>query len=339
MSGEVTLSVEAALALATAALAANRTSPANAASTARALVAAEIDRQSGHGLTRVPSYSQQARVGKVDGFAIPRVSGDGAAARRVDAGTGFAYPAMDAAIEALTPLARAAGTASAGVFASHHVGQVGRHVERLAELGFVAFAFSNTPKAMAFHGAAARQRMGTNPLAFAAPIPGRAPLVIDMALSVVARGRIITAREMGEPIPDDWAVDAAGRPTDDPAAALAGALLPLGGAKGSALALMVEVLCGALAGAHYGWEASAFLDAEGGPPRLGQLLIALDPDHFAGPSFAPRMAELAAAVAEDGARLPGDRRLDLRRRAARSGVTIAGDLHRQIVALAEDASA
>ena len=335
MTGQVTIAPDAALDLATRALAANRTSPANAASTARALVAAEIDGQSGHGLTRVPSYSQQARVGKVDGFATPKVFGGGAASRRVDAGTGFAYPAMDAAIDALTPLARTAGIASAGVFASHHFGQAGRHVERLADLGFVAFAFSNTPRAMAFHGAGAHQRMGTNPLAFAAPIPGRAPLVIDMALSVVARGRIITAREKGAAIPDDWAVDAEGRPTTDPAAALAGALLPLGGAKGSALALMVEVLCGALAGAHFGWEATPFLDAEGGPPRLGQLLIALDPDHFAGASFGPRMADLADAVAEDGARLPGDRRLELRQRAADQGLTISGDLHRQIVALAD----
>jgi (2R)-3-sulfolactate dehydrogenase (NADP+) len=98
--------------------------------------------------------------------------------------------------------------------------------------------------------------------------------------------------------------------------------------------MMVDILCGALAGAHFSWEASPFLDATGGPPRLGQFLIALDPGHFAGESFGRRMAELAAAVAADGARLPGDRRLDLRRRAAEQGLTIADDLHAQIQALA-----
>jgi (2R)-3-sulfolactate dehydrogenase (NADP+) len=130
-------------------------------------------------------------------------------------------------------------------------------------------------------------------------------------------------------------VDEDGQPTTDPDKALAGALLPIGGAKGSALALMVEILCGALAGANFGWEASAFMDARGGPPKTGQLLIALDPGHFAGPTFAARMTELAAIVAADGARLPGDRRLGLRDRAAQQGLTIADDLHARILALAE----
>ena len=333
MADAIRLSLEAAETLAAKALQSHGTSPDNARSTARALVAAEADGQGGHGLTRVPSYAEQASVGKVDGRAVPTLIGSAPAARRIDAGTGFAYPAMDLAIETLADLAPRTGTASIAVFASHHFGQAGRHVERLAERGLVGFAFSNTPKAMAFHGAA-RARMGTNPLAFAAPIPSRAPLVIDMALSVVARGRIVSAKAMSEPIEPGWAVDAEGQPTTDAAAALGGTLLPIGGAKGSALALMVEVLCGALAGANYGWEASAFLDAEGGPPKMGQLLIALDPAAFAGDSFAPRMAELAAAVAEDGARLPGDRRLALRAKAAAEGLAIPAALHTQITALA-----
>ena len=327
-----TLSLGEAERLAIRALMKNRTSEANAQLTARALVAAEVDGQGGHGLTRVPSYSEQARVGKVDGFATPRMSGDGAA-RRIDARTGFAYPAIEMALETLVPLAREMGTASIGIFASHHCGQAGRHVERLAEQGLVAFLFANTPRAMAFHGGG-RPRMGTDPLAFAAPIPGRAPLVIDMALSVVARGKIVSAKEKGTAIPDDWAVDADGKPTTDPDKALAGALLPIGGAKGSALALIVEILCGALAGANFGWEASAFLDAKGSPPELGQFLIAFDPNHFAGDSFGPRMAALAAAVAADGARLPGDSRLERRERAAHDGLTIADDLYTQIKTLA-----
>ena len=309
----------------------NRASEANARLTARALVAAEVDGQGGHGLTRVPSYSEQARVGKVDGFAMPRLSGAGAA-RRVDAGTGFAYPAVELAFETLVPLVHELGVASVGIFSSHHCGQAGRHVERLAEQGLVAFLFANTPRAMAFHGGS-RARMGTNPLAFAAPIPGRAPLVIDMALSVVARGKIISAKAKGQAIPDDWAVDEDGNPTTDPHKALAGTLLPIGGPKGSALALIVEILCGALAGSKFGWEASAFLDAKGSPPELGQFLVAFDPAHFAGDSFLPRMGELAAAVAGDGARLPGDRRLALRANAARNGLAVSDALHAEISTL------
>jgi (2R)-3-sulfolactate dehydrogenase (NADP+) len=328
----VTLSLDEAERLATRALMKNRTSEANARLTALALVAAEVDGQDGHGLTRVPSYSEQARVGKVDGFAIPRISGGGAV-RRIDARTGFSYPAIEMALESLVPLARELGVASVGIFASHHCGQAGRHVERLAEEGLVAFLYANTPSAMAFHGGS-RPRMGTDPLAFAAPIPGRAPLVIDMALSVVARGKIVSAKAKGEAIPENWAVDAAGNSTTDPDKALAGTLLPIGGAKGSALALIVEILCGALAGSNFGWEASAFLDAKGSPPELGQFLIALDPAHFAGDSFAPRMKALATLMAADGARLPGDRRLERREAAARDGLVIADALYAQIKALA-----
>ena len=98
--------------------------------------------------------------------------------------------------------------------------------------------------------------------------------------------------------------------------------------------LIVEILCGALAGSNFGWEASAFMDAKGSPPELGQFLIAFDPAHFVGDSFAPRMAALVASMAADGARLPGDRRLALRATAARDGLAIADDLHAQIKALA-----
>ena len=327
----VTLSLKDAEALVTRALMASRTSGANASVTARALVAAEADGQLGHGLVRVPSYAEQARVGKIDGFATPEISGSGAA-RRIDASTGFAYPAIELALDTLVPLAREMGIVSAGIYASHHCGQAGRHVERLADQGLIAFAYANTPSAMAFHGGK-RSRLGTDPLAFAAPIPGRAPLVIDMALSVVARSKIVAAKAKGESIPEGWAVDQAGQPATNADKALAGTLLPIGGAKGSALALIVEILCGALAGANFGWEASGFMDAKGGPPRLGQFLIALDPGHFAGASFAARMTELVVAIAEDGARLPGDRRLTARAKAARDGLVIADDLHAQIQAL------
>jgi len=330
----VALSLAEAEALVAQSLVASRTSDANARLVARALVGAEADGQLGHGLVRVPSYAEQARVGKIDGFAKPEISGSGAA-RRVNAGTGFAYPAIELALETLVPLAREFGVASAGIYASHHCGQAGRHVERLAEAGLVAFAYANTPHAMAFHGGS-RSRLGTDPMAFAAPVPGRAPLVIDMALSVVARSKIVAAKAKGEAIPAGWAVDEQGQPTTDAGKALAGTLLPIGGAKGSALALMVEILCGALAGAHFGWEASGFMDAKGGPPQLGQFLIALDPQHFAGASFATRMTELVAAIAADGARLPGDRRLAARERAAKEGLVIADELHAQIQALAKE---
>jgi (2R)-3-sulfolactate dehydrogenase (NADP+) len=311
-------------------------SKANAAATAAALIAAEIDGQLGHGIARVPSYAAQLKAGKIAGHALPEVKRTRPGAFRVDAQGGFAYPALDLAISCLLPAAKETGIAAATVFHSHHIGQAGRTVERLADQGLIALVASNTPQAMPFYGGI-RPKLGTNPLAFAAPIHGRAPLVIDLALSLVARSKIVAAHKSGEEIPMHWATDAQGRPTTDPEAALTGALLPAGGAKGAALALMVEILCAALAGAHFGWEASSFLDDRGPPPGVGQVLIALDPAAFSGPAYFDRMAELLSAMAcEPGVRLPGDRRLANRDAARAAGLELAPGLHAQLVKLGQE---
>jgi (2R)-3-sulfolactate dehydrogenase (NADP+) len=335
MAEPVRLSLAAAEELACEALVASRTSPENARATARALVAAEADGQGGHGLSRVPAYALQARAGKVDGHAIPRVEPVAGAAVRVDGGFGFAYPAIDLAITAIAPLAREHGIAVAAIHRSHHFGQAGAHAERLAELGLVAIVLGNSPKAMAFWGGR-RPALGTNPLAFAAPLPGGTdPLVIDLAMSVAARGKIVAAEKAGQAIPPDWAVDAQGNPTTDPKAALGGALLPIGGAKGGALALMIEIMAAALTGSAYGWEASSFFDDKGGPPNMGHVLIALDPLRLSAGGYDARMTTLVEAIAaEPGARLPGTRRLVNRRRAAAEGVAVPAALHAEIRALA-----
>lgn len=309
------------------ALVAARTSEANAHAVARALVAAEVDGQKGHGLSRIASYTAQSRSGKVDGFAVPTVTQTRPAALMIDVKGGFAYPAFDLAIERLPDLARTNGVAAAGFVRSHHAGVIGRHVERLAEQGLVALAFANTPGAMAAWGGR-KAVFGTNPIGFAAPRRGDAPLVIDMALSAVARGKILTAAQKGEPIPEGWAVDAQGRPTTDAKAALKGTLTPAGGAKGSALALMVELIAVALTGANLASEATSFFDGEGPPPGVGQFVLAVDPAAFGGgQTFADRFASLVDMIEGDGsARLPGTRRLALRAKAANDGVTVDGGL-------------
>ena len=207
-------------------------------------------------------------------------------------------------------------------------------MERLAEAGLVALAFGNTPKAMAPWGG--RQPLfGTNPIAFAVPQRARPPMVVDMALSQVARGKILTAAQKGEAIPEGWAVDERGAPTTDATAALKGALQPIGGAKGAALALMVEVLAVALTGARFGYEATSFFDADGAPPGVGQLLIAIDPGAFGGSDvFGDRIAALAGMIEGDGARLPGTRRIALREKAQREGVTVDSKLLADVRALA-----
>src|SRR5215471_11743573 len=271
-----------------------RTSEVNAAVVARALVAAETDGLKGHGLSRVPTYAAQAKIGKVDGFATPAVERRRPGAAEVDAANGFAFPAIDAAITLLPELARTTGTACAAIRRSHHCGAAGHPVERLAERGLVAMMFANTPAAIAPWGAA-KPVFGTNPVAFACPLPGRPPVVVDLALSKIARGNILAAKQKGERIPEGWALDAAGKPTTDPDAALGGTMLPLGDAKGTALVLMVELLAAGLTGANFAAEASSFLDAEGPPPGTGQLIIVFDPAAFGGDPLA-RFAVLAQAI-------------------------------------------
>lgn len=317
--------------LVTAAFLAARTSEKNASSVARALVDAEIDSQKGHGLSRVASYTLQAQAGKVDGFATPSVERKRDAALLIDAAGGFAYPAFDLAIDRLPACAGTAGIAAAAITRSHHCGALGRHVERLAEQGLVAMAFANTPDAMAPWGGK-RRLFGTNPIAFAAPQRDTPPVVVDLALSQVARGKILNAAQKDEPIPEGWATDADGNPTTDAKAALGGTLLPIGQAKGAALAFMVEVLAGALTGSNLSFEASSFFDDKGGPPGVGQLLIVIDPEAMGGRErVLDRIGDLAAAFEDNGdARLPGSRRLALRARVTSTGVDVDEEMLRDL---------
>lgn len=303
----------------------------NAKSVARALVAAEADGQKGHGLSRLSSYAAQAKAGKVDGFAKPLLEWRRPAVAVVDAKHGFAYPALDAALAALPAATQTNGIAAAAITSSHHCGVAGHPVEKLAEHSLVALMFANTPAAIAPWGGA-KPVFGTNPIAFACPLPDKPPVVVDLSLSKVARGNILAAKQRGQKIPDGWALDADGKPTNDPAAALAGTMLPLGDAKGTALALMVELLAAGLTGANFAGEASSFLNAEGPPPGTGQLLMAFDPAAFGG--TLEHFAALAAAIeAQPGARLPGARRLASREKAAREGVQVSEALLRDIAAV------
>jgi (2R)-3-sulfolactate dehydrogenase (NADP+) len=256
----------------------------------------------------------------------------------IDVANGFAYQAFELAAAELPRMARETGIVAAGFTRSHHAGALGLVIERYAQAGMMAFMVSNTPQAMAPWGGA-RGLLGTNPIAFAAPRPAAPPLVIDLALSRVARGKIMAAAQKGEPIPEGWAMDADGHPTTDAAEALKGALIPIGGAKGAALALMVEVLAAALTGANLSSQASSFFDAEGAPPGIGQFLLVIDPQAFGGDAVAERVGLLAAAVeAEDGARLPGTRRLALREAAAREGVLVDDAALAKIRQIAESGS-
>jgi (2R)-3-sulfolactate dehydrogenase (NADP+) len=306
-----------------------RTSRTNAEAVARWLVGAELTGQPGHGLRRLAAYAAQASAGKVDGMATPTAEWTRPGSLAVDAAHGFAFPAIEIATERLPDAARAQGIAIAGIRRSHHCGVAGLAVETLAEEGLVALMVANAPAAMAPWGGR-RPLFGTNPIAFAAPVAGGDPVVVDISLSKVARGKIMAAGQKGETIPEGWALDENGRSTTSPAEALAGTMLPMGDAKGAALALMVEMLSAGLTGANYAFEATTYFDAEGAPPGTGQCIIAIDPTALAADA-GERLALLARLIEDmEGARLPGRRRQSLRRALERDGIPVDDMLLHQI---------
>ncbi|MBB3384352.1 MULTISPECIES: Ldh family oxidoreductase [unclassified Rhizobium] len=312
--------------LVVAALRRNKVSDANARSVAVALVAAEAAGQSGHGLRRVPAYAGQAKVGKVDGFAQPQLSRPSPAVLRIDAGNGYAYPALDLAVAELPAVAREQGIALAAISRSHHAGVMGLTVERFADQGLVALMVANAPASMAPWGGKTPV-FGTNPIAFAAPLPGDEPVVIDLALSKVARGKVMAARQQGASIPADWAFDREGRPTTDAEEALAGTMVPAGDVKGAALAFMVEILAAGLTGANYAFEASSLFDDKGAPPALGHTIIAINPEATSAVDTAQRLALLAGEITRDpNVRLPGRRGQSSRRLALSEGIDVEDEV-------------
>ena len=312
----------------------HETSKDNAKEVSDALINAEFDGQSGHGLSRIPSYVEQLSSGKVNGRVSPKIISCKGSVIRIDAGHGFAFPAISLALNEITKTCKSFGIAAVSISRSHHFGQAGRHVERLAENGLIGLMFGNTPKAIPPWGGT-QALFGTNPIAFSAPRVDDAPMVIDMSLSKVARGKVMLANQQNEKIPEDWAIDNEGKPTTDPKKALAGSMLPIGDAKGSALALMVEILAAGLTGSNFGFEASSFLDAEGDSPGVGQLIIAIDPSFFSGDSFAERIETIISSILEQpSTRLPGDKRLEKRKvREKSEKITISKELYEKIKAL------
>ena len=322
--------------LATRALTRSGANPVMAAVTAAALVDAESQGMASHGMSRVPQYATHLKNGRADGDASPVVAKSKGGAVLVDAQMGLAFPACALAVDEAIRRAREFGVSFAGVANSHHFGVAGYHLRPIAAAGLVGLAFGNSPAGIAAAGGR-HPVFGTNPIAATFPRPRDAPLVIDLSLSEVARGKVMLAAKEGKPIPLGWALDGQGRPTTDANAALTGSMLAMGGAKGAMLALVVELLACALTGAAFGFEADTFFVDAGNQPRLGQVFLAVDPDALAGRHVYHARIEtlIAEMMTDEGVRLPGARRDALAQKAARAGIEISPALAAQLAALAD----
>ena len=306
-----------------------------ARTTAAALVAAEAEGMSSHGLFRVAQYAGHLKSGRVDGAAAPRVVAQKPAACLVDAADGLAFPACSLAVREAIDRARSCGAAFAAVTRSHHFGVAAWHLAPVAHEGMVGLAFGNSPAAMPAWGGR-RAIFGTNPVAAVFPRRDAAPLVVDLSLSEVARGKLMVAAREGKPIPEGWAVDREGRPTTDAKAALDGMMLPAGGVKGAMLALVVELLCCALTGASFGFEADSFLAEAGNRPRIGQAFMVIDPSALAGDETFHQRLELLVQtmLLDETVRLPGARRQEAAAAAQAHGIEVAPAMLAQLQALA-----
>jgi (2R)-3-sulfolactate dehydrogenase (NADP+) len=303
---------------------------------ARHLVCAEEQGLPTHGMSRVPFYCGYLGNGRADGAARPTMIADRAAACLIDNRDGLPYESAAWAIEEVIQRARRNGIAFAGITNSGHVGVLGVHLLPVAAAGMVGVAFTNSPAAIPAWGGR-KALFGTDPVAFAFPRKREAPLVVDLALTTVVRGKIMMAMQKGEKIPEGWALDREGKPTTDPKEAIErGSLFPIGGAKGAMLALSFELICAALTGAAIGTEADSFFADQGNKPRIGHAFMAIDPRALAGSEkYFERVETVVATMLQDeGVRLPGVRRFAAEQKARAEGIEIPDDLLRKIEALA-----
>lgn len=317
-----------------AALSAQGFSEVHAEAIADTITAAERDECRHDGLFRLPFYVNGLLSGQASGDAEPSIIKLTPGIVKVDARYGFSPLALKRGEQPLADRASRHGIAALVVINAFNVAALWPDVERLAERGFVGFAFVAASPYVAPAGGT-KPLFGTNPMAFAWPRYNKPPVVFDQASSVSARGEIQLRLHDGKTLPEGWAIGPDGKPTIDPAQALAGTQLPFGGVKGSNIAMMIELLAGPLVGDMLSFEAGERDKSNTGAPCGGELVIAIDPVRCV--ENGDRIAQLKHAemlflrMLEQGkARLPSDRRYEARARTVKEGVKISASLYQTI---------
>src|ERR671910_333437 len=255
----------------------------DAAIVANSLVQANLRGVDSHGVTRVGIYVKRLKMGLVNPRPNIEVVRESDATLLVDGDNGMGQVVGVRALDLGLDKAGKSGGVSVGVRRSNHYGAGAYYVQRAVARDVVAFAYSNAPPTMAPWGGV-DPYVGTNPYTFGAPAGKHRPIILDMATSIVARGKIILAAERGEPIPEGWAVDKQGNPTTDAREALEGSVLPFGGPKGYAISLMIDIMAGALTGAGFGPRINSLYDNFDEPQNVGTFFQLIDIGHFEEPA-------------------------------------------------------
>jgi LDH2 family malate/lactate/ureidoglycolate dehydrogenase len=270
--------------------------PQDADIAARCLVRADLRGVDTHGIVRIPGYLDRIDKGLINpapDLAFERVA---PAAARLDGQNGLGFIIATRAVTEAIEIARDNGLGLVGIRNSTHYGMAATYLLQAVEAGFLAMVFTNASRAMPPWGGR-EELLGTSPFAVAAPNSKGVPFVLDMSPTVAARGKIRKALREGREIPDFWALDAQGRPTTDPEAALGGTLLPIAGPKGAGLSMMLDILCGVLTGANFAGEVGNQYQNYDRPQGVGHFILILRPDLFvAAEDFATRMQYLVGVI-------------------------------------------
>jgi len=257
----------------------NNIPPENASIIARCLIAADLRGVDTHGMNRIPSYMERIRQGVLNATAQPILTQITPAVAQVDGQNGFGFVAAHKGMAAAIESAKIFGIGMASIKHSNHFGMSAWLVQQALDENMMSLVFTNSSPALPAFGGKSKL-LGISPIACGAPGKGdMESFILDMAPSVAARGKIYKAKRRGEKIPTDWALDAEGRPTDDPEAALGGVMLPMGGPKGSALAIMMDVFSGVLSGSAFAGHVTGPYDPSK-PADVGHFLMAIKPDLF-----------------------------------------------------------
>ncbi len=296
-----------------------------AAALARVIVAGERDACKSHGIYRIEGALRTVKAGKVKPDAVPDLDlNEGSAIVKVNAEGGFANTAFEVALPALAERARKLGLAALVINDCTHFSALWPEVEAVTNEGLAALVMCPSYATVAPTGGN-KPLLGTNPFAFGWPRKNDNPYVFDFATSVAARGEIELHRRAGKPLPEGWALDVEGNPTTEPEAALAGAMLPFGGHKGSAIGTMIELLAGIMIGDLTSPEVLDYLGTTTLAPFHGELIIAMSPQAFSAgrPGDPFRRAEtLFDAIIGQGARLPSQRRFAARKKSESEGISL-----------------
>ena len=281
----------------------------NASILSNTMMRAERDGSLSHGLFRLPAYTSSLKSKKVNGKARPTIQNIAPSVLKVLGNNAFAPMVLSVGLPAVIELAKKNGVAILAITNSHHMAALWPETEAIAEAGLVGFACTSYKPAVAPAGAT-KPLFGTNPISFAWPRPGQTPVVYDMATASMAMGEVQVAAREGHKVPLGTGLNKDGKETTNPSEiADGGVLLPFGGYKGSSIAMMVELLAGALLGEWFSFETKEHDNNDGGPPKGGEFILAMSPDKIAGPNWDKHADEFFKKMkAMDGVRLPGERR-------------------------------